>query len=293
MLDLKKENEKREEFRNILFELSESYDKIKKPADRAKIYGRLEKLYASEGEDEFRHFYSDIFSVLTQVQQQDKPGDIAILGENLRIVRAGYQAKNKDENGKLIDITNSIRKLYDHVSLDIARIGYSDAADRRLSQEEKISELKSKVESVANSVEKSTKESFETLRTVRNDLSKIQREYIAILGIFASIVLAFTGGLTFSTSVLENINAVSVYRLLAVITLLGLILTDLLYLLMIFICKLIREKASTFLKSFVIINGLFVIILCIIAFCWFKGLREQRNFDMQEKYSQLEYVESN
>ena len=44
-------------------------------------------------------------------------------------------------------------------------------------------------------------------------MGKQQREYISILGIFAAVVLAFTGGIAFSTSVLKNINTVSVYRI--------------------------------------------------------------------------------
>ena len=37
----------------------------------------------------------------------------------------------------------------------------------------------------------------------------VQKEYIAILGIFAAVVLAFTGGIAFTTSVLQNIHMVS------------------------------------------------------------------------------------
>ena len=43
-----------------------------------------------------------------------------------------------------------------------------------------------------------------------------QREYIAILGIFAAVVLAFTGGIAFSTSVLNNVAKASIYRTVTV-----------------------------------------------------------------------------
>lgn len=37
---------------------------------------------------------------------------------------------------------------------------------------------------------------------IHKEISGIEKEYISILGIFASIVLAFVGGITFSSSVL-------------------------------------------------------------------------------------------
>jgi len=41
----------------------------------------------------------------------------------------------------------------------------------------------------------------------------MQKEYITILGIFSSIVIAFVAGLVFSSSVLNNMDKVSIYRL--------------------------------------------------------------------------------
>lgn len=65
-MDLASEERQRSEFRNILFELSESQEILKEKSDRSRIYRRLEALYhPSVGEQSFRHFYSDIFSVLT------------------------------------------------------------------------------------------------------------------------------------------------------------------------------------------------------------------------------------
>lgn len=66
-------------------------------------YKRLENLYgATEQNESFRHFYSDIFSVLTQIQQDQSLGDINILGQNLDLIRSGYKPQNKDDNGRII-----------------------------------------------------------------------------------------------------------------------------------------------------------------------------------------------
>lgn len=132
-MDIIKEEPQRQEFRNILFELAESQLSLKEKSDRSKIYQRLEKLYYSrEAENGFRHFYSDIFLVLSQIEVGDKAGSIDVLGQNLLEIRKGYQTLNSAEDGSTINISDSIRKLYDHVSLDIARMRYSDATKWQL-----------------------------------------------------------------------------------------------------------------------------------------------------------------
>ncbi|GAA8697237.1 hypothetical protein HpDR86_06260 [Helicobacter pylori] len=54
------------------------------------------------------------------------------------------------------------------------------------------------------------------------ELNKQQTQYITILGIFASIVLTFVGGLAFSTSVLSNIDKANAYRLVFVMAFMAL-----------------------------------------------------------------------
>lgn len=77
-----------------------------------------------------------------------------------------------------------------------------------------------------------------TKEELNKSFKGLEREYITILGIFASIILAFVGGITFSTSVLNNINSVSSYKLFAVIDMLAVLLLGTLHMLMRFICKL-------------------------------------------------------
>lgn len=138
-------NEKRQGFRQILLELSADQAILKDPKKRSDFYLRLEKLYyAPDNEKRFRHFYSDIFSVLTQINDGDDQGSIDVLGQNMDILLCGYQAKNSD-GVKLIDISDQIRKLYDHISLDIARIKYSEKGDVEVSGQESIEKIRSQI----------------------------------------------------------------------------------------------------------------------------------------------------
>lgn len=62
------------------------------------------------------------------------------------MIRSGYQPRNRTDDGeRIIDVSDALKKLYDHVNLDIARISYSDAGDRKISGEEAVSELQTQV----------------------------------------------------------------------------------------------------------------------------------------------------
>lgn len=276
-VDIKKETECRENFKRILFDLSKSQEVLQSPSERANIYLRLEKLYH---DSDFRHYYSDIFSVLTSVQQDCALGDINILGQNLEIIRKGYQPKNIDGSGNLVDISNQLKKLYDHVSLDIARITYSDAADYRLIQNENINNIKSQINLLQEQIEQSNnsiKESNLKVQKTHRKVANSQKEYIAILGIFASIVLTFIGGIAFSTSVLQNIHNASIYRIVLITLLIGLILIDVIYFLFHFIERLVRNNHKQKAKLLYILNAIMIILILLTVIGWKLGLVENRN----------------
>ncbi|MDD3794694.1 MAG: hypothetical protein PHE06_01750 [Lachnospiraceae bacterium] len=268
-MDLSKEKQQRNEFCAILFELSLSQEKLQDAYYRINMYKRLEALYdAPEPEKRFRHFYSDIFSVLTQVNQNPEFGDINILGQNLDVIRNGYQPKNKAEDGHSINISDAINKLYDHVNLDIARILYSDAGDWKLSGRENILNLQSQVSSISTSIDDVQKNAEEKIRNQ-------QKEYISILGIFAAVVLAFTGGIAFSTSVLENIAQASAYRTILVALIIGLVLINILFGLFYYINKIVTKEEK--IKPLIISNAVISILIIAVIFAWLTGAVEARD----------------
>ena len=256
-------NEKRQEFRQILLELSADQEILKEPKKRSSFYLRLEELYyAPDNEKRFRHFYSDIFSVLTQINDGDDQGSIDVLGQNMDILLCGYQAKNSD-GVKLIDISDQIRKLYDHISLDIARIKYSEKGDVEVSGQESIEKIRSQInddESKIITLQNSVKEA-----TVKAD--KMQKEYVSILAIFAAVIGVFFSGVGFSTSVLSNIDKSSIYRILLGVTILGMFLFNLLALLLGFIREIVVNKTWS-LRVYIIGNLAFIIILALIYVAW-------------------------
>lgn len=274
-MDTSKEEVQRNKFRDILFELASNQELLKDKSVRAKMYSRLEALYWPEkSEKPFRHFYSDIFSVLTAIRKNTDLGDINVLGQNLSMIREKYTPGiNLDSTGKKIDISDSIRKLYDHVSLDIARITYSEEGDRKTSGEAAILDVQSRI----NVIELKIEEAMNVQNTLSEELGKQQREYTAILGIFASIVLTFIGGIVFSTSVLQNIGAVSVYRLAAIVLLIGMVLSNMLYGLFYYVNHLIYNNKKISATLIILANCLMLLMLALVFASWLFGVVERRN----------------
>lgn len=78
---------------------------------------------------------------------------------------------------------------------------------------------------------------------IKNEIKNgIEKEYITILGIFAAIVMAFTGGLAFSTSVLQFMDTASIYRIVLVVDILAVVLLAVINMLVGFIAKINNQK---------------------------------------------------
>lgn len=281
-MDLTRENQQRAEFRNLLFDLAKSQEILQDRSNRFTMYKRLEAIYdAPDNEKRFRHFYSDIFSVLTQIQQDPTLGNIDILAQNLDVIRNGYQATTKAQDGRLIDVSDAINKLYDHVNLDVARINYSDSLFHTMSGEATIEQMKAELNSVKSTVQEmhSVADSFkgieQKIQDVEKQLDSSQKDYISILGIFAAVVLAFTGGIAFSTSVLNNIAQASIYRTVLVSLIIGLVLVNTIFGLFYYVNTIVNKDKS--LKPICISNAIIVILLLLTLATWYFGTVEQRN----------------
>lgn len=258
-MNIEKYEEKREKFKNLLLKLSSSQTELHSTKEKKKIYLELESIYVGNNES-FRHFYSDIFSVISIIDKQIDLEDFEVLSQNMDIIRKGYHPMNKDNNGKIINIEKQINKLYDHINLEISRLNYSKQVEVGTQMpldnvSDALAEIERNVEHMEDAVEKA---------------DDIQKQYITILGIFASIVLAFTGGIAFSTSVLQNIAKASIYRISLISIILAFALTNLIYVLTRFIMEITKKQDEKILypKYMIVLNIVYGIFVLIIIFCW-------------------------
>lgn len=87
------------------------------------------------------------------------------------------------------------------------------------------------------------------LAFLNKELKNSQRDYIAVLGIFATVVVTFMGGMTFSSATLAAMNLVTVYRLTGTIILLGFVLFNLINVLMKFLLLITGKIEKDRLKA--------------------------------------------
>ena len=141
--------------------------------------------------------------------------------------------------------------------------------------------LQTQLNSLQNELQKaqSIKQDYETtekkLVEVESKLDNSQKEYITILGIFAAVVLAFTGGIAFSTSVLNNIAQASVYRTIFISLVIGLVLINMLFGLFYYINSLVNKEKK--LYPLIISNIVMIVLLIATVAAWNFGLVENRN----------------
>ncbi len=105
---------------------------------------------------------------------------------------------------------------------------------------------------------------------IKKEIEESKKSYITILGIFSAVVLAFVGGLTFSTSVLANMHMVSIYRLIFVICFISLFFGNILYALFNFLRTTIsNDNKDNFIV--IIFNAIIVsiMILDILVYLFF------------------------
>lgn len=279
-------------------------------AEYRKMCEILDAAYLDEEgklKDNFRHRYSAVSGKLNELKNSrrefvDTYGLASITG-NAEGLYEYARAENKP-------YVNNLFKLLDHIGLEIARIDYkaeiwdkiqeNSEYSRKIMEEYQVSinvieDIKRLYDQAAESTRKNRKQIEAASRTIQekeNEIIKktgevnnlladtkqkvesLQKDYIAILGILAAILITFTSGSIFSSSVLANIHQSSRYRISFICVLLGFILFNVVAFLMLFIKWIVQiEKEAFVLPAFLkkIDIALFILLLLAGA-AWFFDL---------------------
>jgi|GEM_PF-497165 len=157
-------------------------------------------------------------------------------------------------------------KIYDHFHLSNRQLDkINDVLLRG------VKESKDEVDKELDLIVKNAEENINRqIKCINNkfevDLKNMEKNYITILGIFAAVVLAFVGGITFSSSVLNNIHKASIFRLITVANFLGFSLLNILHLLVSFITEINEKKITLFKIKH--LNKIFLWIGIINIIAW-------------------------
>lgn len=212
--------------------------------DEQKIFIALDKYYKKYN----RHLYSAISLYIENNKEDDT---IDYLAEGVKLLYAKCFLSEE-----YIDLAEKMAKLYDHISLEYNRL---IAVTRKFNQE--IRETTVKVERFNDRLN----EFQSAIKIEEKKLDSMQKEYIAILGIFAAIVIAFVGQMTFSMSVLANVYRLGdIFTIIAVVAMIGLAFINVLFSLFYFVGKLVKDDGIISLKAWIALNIIVGVIITLM-----------------------------
>ena len=231
--------------------------------------------------DNFRHSYSSINAFLIKISESDI-NKITIIADKLFDIYNEINKNLKENDKNEEDFLKHLFKLYDHINLEAVQLQFMAATSEQIRKTEtniQNTETTIKKQSIAvNETQDSIQATKKEIEQVKITIDKTQANYVAILGIFASIIIAFVANMSFSASVLQNIDKPNTLKLVAIICFLGIFIVNILNLLFNFIREIHFGKREN--------NGccsklwLFNIIIIFIAtICLIKSL------DYDKKYS--------
>lgn len=194
--------------------------------------------------DGFRHEYSTITRVLMSINDvQDRD----YLPEKIKKINENIEDTNTHEK---------VSKLWDHVNLENIRlrelINISENVQVALEAAKNINEQVEASKKEINEINTDIKNARDDLLNTQSNLKKAEKKLkkvqktmkdsttqsITILSIFAGVVMAFTGGMSYISQALASLNQIGPYRAGAFILLIGVIMFNVIFLLLYMIGKL-------------------------------------------------------
>lgn len=237
-MEEKERNEKNDRLNSVVRKLAESQNIFSDKKKYNDYYTKLCGIYRVTGSANFMHSQHEIFTVLAELDASGK--SLEILGQNMAELYK-YSESKTDSTMK-----DSLFHLYDNINLDIARINYIKAVDRRLDSTGKdlMCEIENTRES-AGQVKIITDELVDKVESMSGKVNNAYSEFVSILGIFSAIVLVFFGGTSIFGSIISNMRGTYIYKCIIMCLLTGVIIFDIIFMFIYFMAKLISKSIAT------------------------------------------------
>ncbi len=181
-----------------------------------------------------RILYSEISNYIFELEVEQQGTFVTNLEALLNYTINSYELE--------IEIKKAVARIYDHIQLAIYQ-----------------------TQNARNTFAKSEKQVEEDLR---NSVKGVEKEYIGILGIFSSVMLACIGGFIFSTAVFSNLEKASIYRLVFVVCLVGLVVLNIIYITLGYLDRIIYGTQGLWKRKTWLVNVALIIILIIDIGAW-------------------------
>lgn len=125
--------------------------------------------------------------------------------------------------------------------------------------EDEVNETKEELENKLKAIDRKTNEAQNKLNYIHNDMKNNITQSITILSIFAGVVMAFTGGMSYISQALVSLNSIGPYRVGVFITLIGTVMFNLIFLLLYMIGKLTDRYIGSLSSSVMILKKVVII----------------------------------
>lgn len=195
--------------------------------------------------DGFHHQYSAFHPVLQQIMASSA-ADYEVsefLTANLNMISkyiADREYSDVSADNRIHQPINaSIYKLCDHINLELTRINEQRNQESRLQElYVKIGDAQTKLERAKTDAEKA-----------RKKVNRAQTDILAILSVFAAVILAFMGGMTFLSGAMSSISETRVYKFVIACCICGFIIFNTIFLLLYIVSKIIEKPIYARCKS--------------------------------------------
>lgn len=218
--------------------------------DKVKAKALLLKDIYSEG---FHHLYSQFFPLITRIfDENDYSSDLLVT--NLEAIKVfAEEDYNKKENVIKEGHVNAIRKLCDHINLEVARMSYNiknkqqaeDINQLLVISREEVKKVRAELQKSQEELARSQEESKITSNALKEATDKIkdsQGQIVAVLSIFAAIVVAFAGGIGLFGNSISSSGSAPILNLLLIIFSCGIVLIDAITALIYAVSKLVGKS---------------------------------------------------
>lgn len=189
---------------------------------------KLKGLY----EGGFRHSYSEFFPLIVEISRDDNSYSVDYLSNNLEALQTLVEQDFTTETKQFESLYEPLSKLSDHINLEIGRFSHYSVSEQHVADlEAKNTELRSEIERATNE-----------LLDAKEKISTVQTELIAVLSIFAAIVLAFSGSSSYFSSALSGMRDTNFFKMVAIVLLCGFCIFNLIFAMMYVVGKITRRN---------------------------------------------------
>ncbi len=217
---------------------------------------QLKCIYA----DGFRHRYAEFFAVIVEISKEDSNCELDCLSDNLERMRDVIERDYVEGGTEFKKLYPPLTKLIDHINLEIARYmhtssitqQYLDLQKHVQTLQEDWRKTSDELDVAQKELRKTSNELMETqkklgaasaeLKKAEETMKSSQTDAITVIGIFAGIVMAFSGSIEILGNALTGMQNTLFFKSFFFILLCGFVISNVIFLMMYLIGKITERN---------------------------------------------------